>query len=103
MKSLTNRNFDRNIRRATYSAVLFVSNNCGPCKMAKESFAAVSGARKNVRFFTVNIDEEERLARRCRVNVLPAILFFERGEIAVVRYGISSRKSIEDTVDDLIK
>ena len=103
MKSLTNRNFDRNIRRSKYAAVLFFANCCGPCKMAKEIFVRASQARKNVSFFTVNADDEELLAKRCHVEILPAILFFSQGEITVARYGISAGKSIEDTLDSLIK
>lgn len=103
MKSLTNRNFDRNVTRSKYAAVLFYANCCGPSRMARESFSVVSKKEKHVRFFTVNLDNEELLAKRCGVEILPAILFFVQGEPVIVRYGISGKKSIEDTLDKLTK
>ena len=103
MKSLTNRNFDRIIGRSEYAAVLFFANACGPCRMAGESFCAVSRSRKNVRFCTVNSDNEALLAKRCGVEIFPAVLFFARGELILARYGISGQKSLEDTLDRLTK
>ena len=103
MKSLTNRNFDRNISRSKYAAVLFFANCCGPSRMVRDSFLSVSRAQRNVEFFTVNLDDEELLAKRCGVEILPAILFFARGELMLARYGISGKKSIEDTLDRLMK
>ena len=102
-KYLTNRNFDRSVIRSRYAAVLFCANCCGPSRMARESFRSVSKTRKNVGFFTVDIDAEELLAKRCGVEVIPAVLFFADGEPLLVRYGISGKKSLEDTLDRLTK
>lgn len=71
--------------------------------MARESFRSVSKTRKNVEFFTVDIDAEELLAKRCGVEVLPAILFFADGKLLLVRYGISGKKSLDETLDKLTK
>ena len=101
IKALTDRNFDKNIRRARCAAVLFFANSCAPCRMTGESFRAVSERRKGTKFFTVNVDDEEHLAKRCGVEILPAILFFCDGELLLARYGITGKKSLENTLDGL--
>ena len=103
MKSLTDRSFDKNIRKSRYSAVMFFANCCGPSRMALEIFSLVEKKRKRVRFFTVNADNEVALARRCGVEIFPAILLFDRGELTLASYGVSGKKSLDELLDRLTK
>ena len=103
MKSLTNRSFDKNIQRERYAAVLFFANCCGPSRVAEEIFRASAKKRRSLAFFTVNVDREEELAKRCGIEILPAALFFKRGEVILASYGVSSSQKLNDIIDRLIK
>ena len=101
MKSLNNVSFDKNIRSAKYAAVLFVADACGPSRLAREAFCSVAEGSKNVSFFIVNADAETALAKRCRIDVFPAVLLFVSGSLRLVSYGISGKKRLDDLIDRL--
>ena len=101
MKSLKDSNFDKNIRSARYAAVLFFADFCGPSRFAGEVFESASRTKRGVRFFTVNVDAEEHLARRCGVESLPLILLFRYGEPICAIRRIFGKKQLLDMIDRL--
>ena len=98
MKSLNNVSFDKNIRSAKYAAVLFLADACGPSRLAREAFCSAAEGSKNVSFFTVNADAEPTLAKRCGVDVFPAVLLFANGNLKLVSYGISGKKRLDNLI-----
>ena len=103
LKSLTEIDFKKNVYKSRYSAVVFVADHCAPSRSFYEIFCSVAKEQKKVDFFTVNADNEESLAKEYGVETFPAVLFFERGKIKFFSYGISSKKTLENLVDRLIK
>ena len=103
LKSLRDANFDNNIRASRYAAVLFFANFCGPSRFAAEVFGAVSRAKKGVRFFTVDVDAEAHLARRCGIDAVPLILFFRGGVPICAIRKTPAQKQLLDMIDRLMR
>ncbi|KAF8368096.1 trx-1, partial [Pristionchus pacificus] len=58
----------------------FFANWCGPCKMMSPKFQKLTLDFPNVKFAKVDIDEEENLASKYAINLMPTFVFFRDGK-----------------------
>ena len=76
---------------------------CGPCKQlqpALEKVIAKAGGK--VRLVKVNIDEEPQIARALRVQSIPAVFAFDKGQPVDGFVGAQSESQIKEFVERLI-
>lgn len=67
---------------------------CGPCRLMAPEFAAAAGALQGeMRFLTLNADENAA-ALRLGVRGVPALILFHRGAEIARRAGLASRSVI---------
>jgi len=70
---------------------------CGPCKMIApllDEIPRESGEK--VRIAKVNVDDEPALMQRFNLRAVPALLFFNGGELRDQIVGAASKKTITD-------
>ena len=74
---------------------------CGPCRMQRPIFDAVSDdfADRPVRFFSVNVDEEPALAGRFGVQSIPTLVVLKDGVEAEVRVGVTPAAALKALVE----
>ena len=68
---------------------------CGPCKMLApvlEDVAAETAGRAKV--VKVNVDENPELAVRFAIRSVPALLYFNNGQLRDQSVGVASKKAI---------
>jgi thioredoxin 1 len=83
-------------------AALFWADWCIPCRTVLPYFeAAAAGHEGHVRLGTVNVDENQRLARRYAVVGLPTLLVFRDGQEVVRRVGLVSEEKLAEILADL--
>ncbi|GMT00765.1 hypothetical protein PENTCL1PPCAC_22939, partial [Pristionchus entomophagus] len=58
----------------------FFATWCGPCKMMSPKLEKLSVDFPNVKFAKVDIDDEENLASRYSINLMPTFVFFKDGK-----------------------
>ncbi|MBW3004197.1 thioredoxin [Candidatus Woesearchaeota archaeon] len=79
MKELNNENFKDEINSGL-AVVDFFAPWCGPCRMMGPVFEELSEEMQDVKFFKVNTEENNELARTYAVMSIPCFIVFKDGE-----------------------
>ena len=80
MEVLNAKNFDKAIRSGVV-VVDFFATWCGPCKMMGPILEEVEEDLKGkAKFYKVDVDESESIARKFGIMSIPTIMVFENGE-----------------------
>ena len=74
----------------------FYANWCGPCKMLRPVLEEISDERQDVKFVSVDIDEEDDLAEQCEVSAIPCVVLIKDGEEVNRSVGLVPREAIEE-------
>ncbi len=74
---------------------------CGPCRMLAPTIDKISenGAFNVAK---VDVDELESIAIRYRVNTIPTLLYFKKGELKEKKVGLTTEEQIIETVEKYI-
>ena len=76
----------------------FYADWCGPCKALRPILEELSGEREDVKFVSVNIDDEDELADEYDVSSIPCVVVFKSGQEAARSIGIKPKDAIEEMV-----
>ncbi len=84
VKELTSSDFDSETKKGK-AIVDFWAEWCGPCKMSKPIFEALSGEVKDIHdihFFSVNVDDNPDIPGRFAVMGIPTFIVLKDGKEA---------------------
>ena len=77
---------------------------CQPCKMQdqiieklKEKYA------KKIIFETIDIDENEEIAKKFNINAVPTLIIEKNGTVVNRFVGVTSKKVLENEIDNLLE
>lgn len=79
----------------------FYRSDCGPCKAVAPEIEKVSEARKDIKVFSVNAEEEPELAEEFRVMATPTILILKDKAVKKKFMGFKSADSITSIVETI--
>ena len=95
--------FEKAVLQAPMPVVVdFWAPWCGPCKMIApvlDEIAKENGER--FRVAKVNIDDDPALMQRYEIRGVPALLFFQGGELRDQIVGVAAKKAIVDKLETL--
>lgn len=95
--------FDRAGLQSPVSVVVdFWAAWCGPCKMIAPVLNEI--AKENdgrFRVAKVNIDDDQALQHRFNIRGVPALLFFNDGELRDQIVGVAAKKAIVEKLEKL--
>ena len=91
--TLTAENFRQEVLESDVPVV--VDLWCGPCMMMGPVIAdlAESYAGK-IKVGKVNVDEEDTLAEKYRINAIPAVFLFKNGSVAATSIGYKDKEAL---------
>ena len=73
----------------------FYADWCGPCKAMDPVLKEVSGlAKDKARFIKINIDKNEKAARKYNVQAVPTFMIFRHGAIVWRHSGMISNADL---------
>ncbi len=73
----------------------FYATWCGPCKMLSPIVDELSDEINDVKFYKVDVDEEELLAEEFNVESIPTLLIFENGKLVKRNLGFIQKKDLK--------
>jgi len=92
-------NFDNEVLSSDKPVVAdFYADWCGSCKALRPILEELSGEREDVKFVSVNIDDEDELADEYDVSSIPCVVVFKNGQEAARSIGIKPKDAIEEMV-----
>ena len=74
-------NFEKEVLSSDLPVLIdFNANWCGPCRMLRPILDEISTENNNVKIVSVNIDNEEDLAREYGVMSIPCLVLVKNGQ-----------------------
>ena len=81
VKKVTNNNFKEEVLNSKTKVLIdFNADWCGPCRMLRPTIDKVANERDDVKIVSINIDDEEELARSYGVMSIPCLVLIENGK-----------------------
>ena len=71
---------------------------CGPCKMLAPIMDELANEFKDIKFYKINIDDNEDVSIRYNVMSIPTILVFENGELVKQTVGFKSKDKLTNKI-----
>lgn len=69
---------------------------CGPCKMLSPILDEISEEITTTKFYKIDVDDNEDIAREYNVMSIPTVLVFENGILINTIIGLKSREYLVD-------
>lgn len=85
-----------------YAVVDFYGTYCGPCKALAPIFEEASNDFLGLRFLRVNVDHQQELGKRFRIDGVPHMVFFRNGIPFREAGGYMSREKLNEHIAALL-
>lgn len=99
METINEQQFDKLIEKKGLVIVDFSATWCMPCRMLKPIMERVEDKLSDVKFYNVDIDESEDVAKRYRIFSVPTLVAFREGKKVDSLVGLNSYDDIVDFVE----
>lgn len=101
---VTDSNFEDEVLKSSVPVLLdFWAPWCPPCRMLSPVMDEIATEKIGVaKIAKVNVDENQDLARRFKVQSIPLLLFFKNGEVADQMLGATNKKTLVNKLDALL-
>ena len=93
---VTKKNFEKEVLKSEIPVLVdFNANWCGPCRMLRPILDEVSNEIDNVKIVSINIDNEEDLAREYGVMSIPCLVLINNGKETKRSVGLLPKEEVE--------
>lgn len=97
----TTENFEKEVLKEGKTVLVdFNADWCGPCRMLAPTIEGLSEEREDVKFVSVNVDDEEDLAREYNVFTIPCLVVFKEGKEINRKVGLMPKNELEELIGE---
>jgi len=94
-------NFDKEVLKSNIPVLIdFNANWCGPCRMLRPILDEVSRETDNVKIVSINIDDEEELARNYGIMSIPCLVLINNGNETKRSVGLISKDEVKRLIGE---
>ena len=98
---VNNDNFKDEVLKSTIPVIVdFNADWCGPCKMLGPILESVAESRDDMKFVSVNIDDEDDLAAKYDVFSIPCLVYIKDGKEVKRNVGLLSKSDLEKFIEE---
>ena len=98
---ITKDNFESEVLNSDKPVLVdFNAGWCGPCKMLKPIIDELAESRSDVKFASVNIDDEDILAEDYDVYSIPCLVVFKGGKEVKRSVGLLPKAEVEKLIGE---
>ena len=99
--SVTKDTFDQEVINSKNKVLIdFNASWCGPCRMLGPVLESLSEEKKNIRFVSIDTDEEDELAMEYQVFSIPCLVLIENGKEIKRNVGLISKSELEEFIGE---
>ena len=99
--NITRENFESEVLNSEIPVLAdFNAGWCGPCKMLKPMVEELAEERTDVKFVSINIDDEDELADDYDVSSIPCLVVFKGGQEVNRSVGLIPKDAIVDLLGE---
>lgn len=92
-------NFEKEVLKSEKKVLVdFNATWCGPCKMMGPVIEELSEEMKNIKFVSVDVDDEDELAETYGVSSIPCLVLFEDGKEVSRNVGFMPKDELENVL-----
>ena len=95
------KNFETEVLKSDKKVVVdFNAEWCGPCKMLAPVLEEISEEKTNIKFVSINVDENQNLASEYNIMSIPCLVIIESGKEVKRSVGLMPRHEIETFIGE---
>ena len=98
MEILDNETFNK-VKECEFCVVDFSATWCGPCRMLKPIMEEVETLLPDVKFYNVDVDDAEDVAKEYRIFSIPTIMIFKKGQVADTMVGFGTQDELIEFIN----
>ena len=99
---VTEKTFENEVLRSDKTVIAdFNADWCGPCRMLAPVLEELAEKFENVKFVSVNVDDEGELAADFNVSSIPCIVVFKNGKEAKRSIGFKPKAMLEEMIKNI--
>ena len=92
-------NFEKEVLKSEKKVLVdFNATWCGPCKMMGPIIEELSEEMKDIKFVSVDVDDEDELAETYGVSSIPCLVLFEDGKEVSRNVGFMPKDELENVL-----
>ena len=96
---VTEKSFENEVLNSGKTVVAdFNADWCGPCRMLAPVIEELASQNENVKFVSINIDEEFELASQFNISSIPCVVIFKNGKEAKRSIGFKPKAALEEII-----
>jgi thioredoxin 1 len=100
---LTETDFDRNVLKSTIPVLVdFWSPSCGPCRMLAPVLEELAKENEgDAKIAKINIAQFPQIGAKFGVEMLPTLLFFNKGNVVERMVGAQPKNKLQNALDEI--
>ncbi len=94
-------NFETEVLKADKAIVDFWAEWCGPCRILGPRLEELSTEIKDVKFFKLNVDNNQQTSAKFEIRSIPTLLMFKKGQLVGKIIGALPKDSLKQKIEQV--
>ena len=94
-------NFETEVLKSDKAIVDFWAEWCAPCRILGPRLEELSNEIKDIKFFKLNVDNNQQSAAKFEIRSIPTLLLFKNGQLVGKIIGALPKDSLKQKIEQV--